>query len=232
MNIKLESFEGPLQLLHYQLKKNKISIYDINISKIADQYLDLVQSMDTSLSNSMDSKSEFILLAAELIAIKTKMLLREPEEDDTDPIQDLAQRLEIYETFANVANTLKDMQKYDIYYRKDAEIIAKPVLEIHTSVASLFDIFNATLNRTELKDTPPPIITLESEEYSLVERVSRLQNILRIKNNLSFTELLKSTKTTAEKIITFLALLELIKEKKVIAEQKGDFGEIMLKYET
>ena len=230
MTIKLEAFEGPLQLLYYQLKKNKISIYDIDIAQIADQYLALIEEMSEQIEAdaSMSSKSEFILLAAELIGIKTKMLLRAPKEEEGDPLQDLSQRLETYETFANIANTLKTMQTYDTFYRKDTELIAKPVLEINTSIASLFEIFTDILKRMENTHTPPPTIQLETEEYSLSERVSQLQRVLRTAQNLSFSSILKTTKNTAEKIVTFLALLELIKAKKVIVTQKGDFEEIWL----
>lgn len=223
MTIKLKNYEGPLQLLYDSIKKNKISIYDVSIVKIVDQYISLLQQMD------MDSKSEFILLTSELVAIKTKLLLRiEDEDEDEDPLKELAFRLEVYEAFANISESLGNMQQNTTFYRKGIPE-AKQKINITHSTISLMEIFKEVLLRQLSPSENLPKITLETEKYSLKESVDRLQHLLNNKKVATFSGILK-TDNVSEKVVMFLALLELIREKKVIITQNENFNEIIITY--
>jgi len=228
MDIKLETYEGPLDLLHAQLKKNKTDIYNIDISTITDQflaYIEALQHAETHTSTSamhMQSMSEFILLAADLIAIKTKLLLNVETEDDTDPVKELAFRLEVYETFVNVAEKLREMQHHSVFYREEsAETLApSSVLALNSDAFVLHQAFANLLKRQQAVPEPVvPRITVEQETFTIQDKVLYLQSMLRNKRQLNFAQVIQSTPSISEKVVIFLALLELLADKQVQVKQ-------------
>lgn len=218
MDIKINEFEGPLELLHLQLKKNKADIYSVDISVITDQFLSYIYELEKL---DMNATSSFILLAADLIAIKTKLLLQTPQEDEGDPVEELAFRLEVYETFAKISEELKEMQNHDVFYRKENEYIEIPVVELDTAPSFLYQAFSNLIKRQEKVEEEIPVIPIEKESFSIKDKIIHLENILKIEKKLSFYYIIKQATSISEKVVIFLALLELIAEKKVYVEQKA-----------
>lgn len=223
MFIKLVAFEGNLDLLHQLLKKNKINIYDIDISNIADQFLALIDETD------LDSKSEFILLVTELIKIKTKMILKLPEE--VDSIEEMAIKLELYDAFIKIASKLKEMQRFDIFYRDTPPQVSTKILNINETTNTLLEVFVQAVKNSPPKTQPIPNITIEQEVFSIEEKIVYLENRLISSKHLSLDLILSETISLSEKIVVFLALLELIQSKKVCVTQKDNFKDIYITYE-
>lgn len=220
MDIKLEIFEGPLELLRSELKKNKISITDIDISLITDQYIEAIQNL------SLDTISEFILMATELIAIKNKMLLWTPKEPD--PREELVNRLEIYEFFREMALGLRSMENSGRVYRAPEVPEAVETLHIKYSVTELNDVYQALLKTFVPPEPESPTIPIEREQYQIEDKLLYLKELLSRQDRVSFISLLKPLKVKQEVVTLFMALLELIKDKQVQIYQEANFSDIVL----
>jgi len=224
--VKLEVFEGPLDLLLYLIKKNEIDIYDIPIAEITEQYLEYLELMRML---DLDIAGEFLVMAATLIHIKSKMLLP-PEEaellpvEEDDPREELVRRLLEYKKFKEVAGILQDLegQRKKMFTRD----IAFPME--HGEVffeASLFDLITA-LTRV-LKDVPKEVFQdIVKDEFTVEEKVHDLLHMLVNAPILYLSGLFKKAKNRLEIIATFLAVLELIRLKEIIVVQSQSFGEI------
>jgi segregation and condensation protein A len=227
--VKLEIFEGPFDLLLYLIKRNEINVYDIPIASILEQYLQYVELMRLL---DLNIAGEFIVVAATLMQIKSKMLLpQEPHpldeipEEEKDPRAELVKRLLEYKQFKEVADQLrlKERARQDIFKRT-------PVMEDAESgesyfEASLFDLINAFSKA--LKDIPKELFyevikdefTVEGKVHELLHRFMETP---RIKLSLLFVQ----ARSKLEIITTFLAVLELIRLKEVLVVQKNVFGDI------
>jgi len=224
--VKLEVFEGPLDLLLYLIKKNEIDIYDIPISSITEQYLeymDLMRMLDLNIAG------EFLVMAATLIHIKSKMLLPPDEkellpEDEEDPREELVRRLLEYKKFKEVAGILQDLEgQRKKMFTRDIPFEAGPG-EVFFE-ASLFDLITA-LTRA-LKDVPKDIFQeIVKDEFTVEQKVHDLLHMLVKNPVLNLLELFKNSKNKQEIISTFLAVLELIRLKEVIVVQKHNFSDI------
>lgn len=220
MEIKINEFEGPLELLHLQLKKNKTDIYNVDISIIADQFLEYIYELDKL---NMNETSSFILLAADLISIKTKLLLQTPTEEEGNPVEELAFRLEVYETFVNISEKLREMQNHDVFYRKKVEIVETTAIELNMVPDTLYKVFlNLLKPKPEIEAPPIPTIPVEQETFTIEEKMTYWQNILEKNKNINFKDEIKKANNVSEKVVIFLALLELIAAKKVFIEQNGE----------
>ena len=232
IKFKLDSFEGPLDLLLMLIRKNKVSIYDIPISIILDQYLEVMaemQEMDLEVS------SEFLVLAATLLQIKSKMLLPAPEEEDdgVDPREELVRRLEEYRKVKKSVPFFRDRQNIGtLMHFKAPDLIEKQPAELNTATLTpenLFEAYKRAYQKLERK-LPPPKHSFEGivghEKVSIRSRVSNIWNRFKAKSKLVFKELFKGTKSKAEAVASFLALLELIKINKVRVEytESGDIS--------
>lgn len=230
MKIKLEVFEGPLDLLLYLIRKEEIDIYDIPIAKITEQYLEYIEFMkllDLSIAG------EFILMAATLMHIKSKMLLppdpnEVKEEEEMDPRLELVQKLLEYKKFKEAAGQLfeKEMRQKDIFSRGagnfnvDAEKDAKPSFE-----ASLFDLITA-FNKV-LKDIPKEVFyEVIKDEFTVEGKMHDIFHILTGRPVIYFSDLFKNAKSKFEIVTIFLAILELIRLKEIVAVQDEPFSEI------
>ncbi|MFA4992143.1 MAG: segregation/condensation protein A [Candidatus Omnitrophota bacterium] len=224
--VKLEVFEGPLDLLLYLIKKNEIDIYDIPIADITEQYLEyleLMQLLDLNIAG------EFLVMAATLIHIKSKMLLPPDEADllpqeEEDPREELVRRLLEYKKFKEVANVLQDLegQRKKMWTRDAAiEMDGGDVF----FEASLFDLITA-LTRV-LKDVPKEVFQeIIKDEFTVEQKIHDLLHMLVMTPVIRLTELFKNAKNKLEIIATFLAVLELIRLKEIIVAQKRSFDEI------
>ncbi|HOD11587.1 MAG TPA: segregation/condensation protein A [Candidatus Omnitrophota bacterium] len=229
--IKLEVFEGPLDLLLYLIKKDELNIYDIPISQITDQYmeyLDMMKLLD------LDVVGDFLVMAATLMQIKSKMLLPpDPSEQATeeiDPRDELVQRLLEYKKFKEAAEDLrqKELTRQDFFNRKIDEEKIKALKEDATEVyfeASLFDLISAFANA--LKNVPKDVFyEVIKEEFTVEQKIHDILHLFLHQNTVVLTELFMKARSKDEVIVTFMAILELIRLREVVAVQKGIFGEI------
>lgn len=225
MKIKLDIFEGPLDLLLYLIKKEHLNICDIAITKVVDQYLQFLEFMkllDINLA------SEYMVTAANLINIKSKMLLPRPqeaEEVEEDPREELMRRLLEYEKFKEAAEFLRDKEtERRKYFNRPAADLG-PV-ETYLE-ASIFDLISAF--KTALKDVPKDIFfEVVKDEFTVEEKIHDLLHIFLEEGKVSLRKLFTQAKSKVEIVVTFLAILELIKMKEVVAVQDELFGEISI----
>ncbi len=228
--IKLEIFEGPLDLLLYLVKKDHLNIYDIPIAEVTEQYL---KYMDIMRLLNLNIAGEFLVMAATLMQIKSKMLLpiQEPQETaeaEEDPRQELVKRLLEYEKFKEIAQTLREKEavQQDVFKRpKSLEPeIPQDNQEVYFE-ASLFDLITAF--STALEGIPKEIFyEVIKDEFTVENKVHDILHMLLVSSSLGLLELFGKAKNKIEVVVTFLAILELIKMKEVIARQKGLFQEI------
>lgn len=231
--IKLDQFEGPLDLLLHLIKKSKINIEDIFVSKITKQYLEYMEGLDEL---DMDKSSEFLNMAATLIYIKSRTLAPKPVDDDEleeDPEQELIERLKAYKIFKEASLNMKDMEK-DARGR-----YFKLPLEYPFEVDE-FSIEGATIDKlySAFKKVIERVIEEEEHEYRQVEiakevvsvrqRRSFIKNILEEKGTISFDMLFEDVATRLQMAVTFLALLELLHSGYLKAEQKVNLDVIII----
>jgi len=232
-NVKLDNFEGPLDLLLYFIKRDKIDIYDIPISKITKEYVDTINH---AKKLNISVAGEFIFMASLLTRLKTRMLLprREDEEglDIDDPRVNLVNQLIQYKTFKKIANQLKIIQNNnkDLFYRpvdiNSSDIKMNPNEFLRE--VSLFDIskiFKEALSNAPITDS----LDIHREKISLTEQKIFIIANFDEKGNLSLDKLIKKLKSKLEIIVTFLALLEMIRTAELVCKQKDTFGQIEMK---
>ena len=229
VTIKLARFEGPLDLLLHLIKRDEIDIYDIPIAHITQQYLaylELMRALDLEVAG------EFLVMAATLMRIKAKMLLPLPqsgeEEDEGDPREELVQRLVEYRTFKEAAGTLKDMESARrlVFERGmvpgDDEMGPLPL-----APATLFDLLDA-LNRIMSRLPDPAVYEVQGEIYDVEDKMALIASMVAEHGEASFTDLLLRCRARTEMIVTFMALLELIKLGTILVVQSEAFGDIRI----
>lgn len=241
--IKLQVFEGPLDLLLHLIDKNKVNIYDIPIVEITAQYLEYIRQMEREDLNVM---SEFLVMAATLLDIKARMLLpKEVDEDgkEEDPREELVQQLLEYKMYKYMAYELKDRQidagksMYKIKtVPKEVEEYQEPVdlnkLLEDTTLKKLYDVFQDVLKRQEDKVDPirSKFGTIVKEEVSLDEKIDFVELYAAEHKTFLFRDLFQNKKTKMQKIVTFLAVLELMKIGKLQIVQEDIFTDIYITY--
>lgn len=243
LTVKLESFEGPLDLLLHLLEKNKVNIYDIPIVKITNQYMEYIHEMERQ---DLDIMSEFMVMAATLLDIKAKMLLPkktsgENDEEETDPRTELVQQLLEYKLYKCISYELKDRQldADRVMYKiptipEEVSAYVPPVdtgqLLEGVTLNRLNAIFEAVMKRQADKIDPvrSKFGKIEREEISLEERIAALEQYAAEHRNFSFRGLLKRQKGRMQIIVTFLAVLELMKAGKIEISQEHAFADISI----
>ena len=241
INVKLQVFEGPLDLLLHLIDKNKVNIYDIPIVEITAQYMEYIAEMKRQ---DLDVRSEFLVMAATLIDIKSKMLLpRDPddEEEETDPRAELVQQLLEYKMYKCMAYELKDRQvdAQRVMFKKPT--IPEEVLEYQEplnveelvsdiTLAKLNEIFKSIMRKQQDKIDPlrSKFGKIEKEEVSLEEKTEYLENYATTHKHFSFRSLLEAQSSKVEVIVTFLAILELMKTGKILISQEHIFDDIQI----
>lgn len=240
LNIKLQVFEGPLDLLLHLLEKNKVNIYDIPIVEITNQYMEYITEMKRRDLNIM---SEFLVMAATLIDIKSKMLLpkEETEEEEEDPRAELVQKLLEYKMYKCMSYELKDRQidAQKVLFKvptipEEVKQYEAPVsveeLVSDITLKKLNTIFKSIMKKQEDKIDPirSKFGKIEKEEVSLEEQMEYLENYAVVHRNFSFRGLLEAQSSKMEIIVMFLAVLELMKTGKIFISQENIFDDIRI----
>ena len=243
LEVELQAFDGPLDLLLNLIEKNKINIFDIPIVEITDQYLAYVRKME---EENLDVMSEFMVMASELIAIKCRMLLpedREEEEEEGDPRAELVRRLLEYKMYKYMSYELRDMMgsASERLYKPDTtppEVRQyRPPLDYSELVGDLtleklHEIFSQVLTRQ--KDKIDPVRsrfgTIEKEEVSLPEKLGSVLKYSSRKKKYSFRDLLTESGSRMQIVVTFLVVLQLISYGALTASQEETDGEIYIEY--
>lgn len=241
LSVKLEVFEGPLDLLLHLIDKNKIDIYDIPIVEITDQYLSYIRDMETE---DMDVMSEFLLMAATLLDIKCKMLLPpevNEEGEEQDPRAELVQKLLEYKMYKYMSFELRDKQQgaEKNFYKeptipeevsKYSEPLDYQELLGDVNLSKLHAIFKETIKRQENKIDPvrSQFGNIEKDEINLDMKMLYIKAYIREHNQLSFRDLLEKQGNKMEIIVTFLVILEMIKIGEITIKQDTLFDDILI----
>ena len=232
--VQLPVFEGPLDLLLYLIKKDEVNIYDIPISKITNEYLDYLEMLKLL---DLDIAGEFVLMAATLMHLKSKMLLplEEKEEEgaeEIDPRDELVNKLLEYKKFKEAAGGLKEMGlKHRDSFTRTPEKENIPVEDEQGFEASLFDLITAFSK--VLKEIPREMFhQVIRDEYAVSDKIHDILHVLVEKQAVYFRELFKGVKSRGEIVAIFLALLELTKIKEIMIRQDVHFGEIKIMRHT
>lgn len=242
LEVKLEVFEGPLDLLLHLIDKNKVNIYDIPIVLITDQYLEYIEGMERSDLNLV---SEFLVMAAMLLDIKSKMLLpKDPdieENENTDPRQDLIEKLLEYKMYKYMSLELKDRQmdaEYNMYKQptipKEVMDYVPPVdpkeLMADVTLQRLREIFNEVLKRQEDKVDPirSKFGKIEKEDVNMEEKVEFVRSYISTHKTFLFRQLLLESHSKMQVIVTFLVILEMIKGGKISVVQENRTDDILI----
>jgi segregation and condensation protein A len=224
--IKLEIFEGPLDLLLFLIKKEEVSIYDIPIAKITDQYLDYLsamQELDIAVAG------EFLLMAATLIHIKSQMLLPrdpdQPEQSVEDPRNELVHQLIEHQKFKAAANSLYQRATIEAatYTRASVETDDNNP-EVSATAFQLFELFREVLNRKkELAQ-----LEIARDEITMAEKMTEIKAMIGGGGEVRATALFEAARSRREMVLIFLGILELVKELALRLIQREQFGEIIL----
>jgi segregation and condensation protein A len=222
-NIKIPVFEGPFDLLLHLIKENKIDIYDIPIALITSQYLQYIEMMKEL---NLEIAGEFLVMAATLIHIKSRMLLPPdeeiPSEGQEDPRRELVQRLLEYQTFKEAALSLR--KREEDWMKVFCKEPVSDVEEIYLFDVNLFDLLDAF--KRLLDKAPPDVVSITKETLTVKDRMSVIMEMLEGKEAIRFEEIFKEGITKIQLIVTFIALLELIKLGIAKAYQEREFGNI------
>ena len=231
LTYKLENFEGPLDLLLTLIQKNKVSIYDIPIAEITEQYLEAIEGIEEL---NLDNTSEFLVMASQLLYIKSKMLLpkNEEEEDEEDPREELARRLIEYQQYKEASQELRKSEfstKYMVF--REAERIDFPIPEynINHEVDELLQAFDSIFRRHLRKQKPEKRAFSQivgREKVSVDDMVEKICKKLRKSKRIKFETLFEEGDSKPEMIATFLAVLEMVKLGRLFANydiEKKDF---------
>ncbi|MEG2657183.1 MAG: segregation/condensation protein A [Clostridium sp.] len=239
LTIKTSNFEGPFDLLLHLIKKNQMDIYNISILEITNKYIGYLSEMKEL---DLDIASEFIVTAATLIELKSKVLLpkkKEPEIEEVDDAQELIDKLLQYKKFKNAAEFLGTRQmNTGVTFTKRPEIIedtrekkqdAKDLLR-NVTMMDLYNMYNSLIEiyLNKMNDGFNMEERIQIEVFKIEDKMEHLKEVLNYGKNTTFASIIKNNKSKIEVIVTFLALLELIKLKDVKVVQNGNFSEIYL----
>lgn len=243
ISVKLEAFEGPLDLLLHLIDKNKVNIYDIPIVLITQQYMEYIQKMDV---RDLDNMSEFLVMASTLIRIKSKMLLpREEKQEDEqeDPRQELVERLLEYKMYKYMSYELKDKQMDASYVVYKKPSIPKEIVDFkeevkiedllaEVSLTKLHAIFKSIIKKQIEKIDPirSKFGKIEREEVNLEEKMIFIERYARSHKRFTFRALLQTQYSKMDAIVSFLSVLEMMKMGKFKIEQENIFDDIQITY--
>lgn len=236
LTLKLDSFEGPLDLLLHLIKKNEMNIYDIEVSKITEQYLEYLHRIKELR---LDIAGEYLVLAAKLLNIKSKMLLptmNESIEEDMlqDPREELVEQLVEHQQFKEISKKLHKLElDRKLLFDREQEILEEGNIDYSIKEGTTIDLLNkAFLNilKTNKKQKKSKIQRhITTDKYSVTEEISIIyQKIIKNRNPLLFSELFEDSKSIEKLVTSFLAILELVKDGKIYAQQDTTSGPIYM----
>ncbi len=232
--VKLDVFEGPLDLLLYLIKRDEVDIYDISIERITKQYLDYMAAFQVL---NIELAGEFIVMAANLLYIKSRMLLpvdqqmAEEEADEDDPRWELIRQLIEYKKFKEAAARLRDKEalQENLFPRIPVVPDLAPSETLLVEEVGIFDLIHAfqkILKRLEKK--PEDLREIFAENFTVSEKIDYLLRVTSSGISMRFEELFADVASRAEIVVTFLAMLELIRMKQLRIRQEAQFGEIWI----
>lgn len=238
VTIKLDGFEGPLDLLLHLIEQAEMDVCDVPIARITDQYMAYLSAMREW---ELEIASEFLVMAATLLAIKSRMLLprNDPEEgregldeeDAFDPREELVERLLEYKKYKQLAEILREFEsrRSQVYTRPPADLSAYARDENPVGNLTADDLFQAFVEVLSNRRNEPPFTRIAREEISVGDRMEELLSLLSENGGtIRFSLLLRENATREQIVTTFLALLELMKLKRVICRQERLFDEIII----
>ena len=227
INIKIPVFEGPFDLLLHLIRENKLDIYDIPISVITSQYLEYIEIMKEL---NLEIAGDFLVMAATLIQIKSRMLLPPDEEaaaeEQEDPRLDLVQRLLDYQRYKEAASDLrtKEEEWMRVFHKEPLAEEGEEEGELYLFDLSLFDLLDAF--KKILDKAPPDIVSITRETLTVKDKMSMVMEILEGKGAVRFEDLFRDGISRVQLIITFVSLLELIRLGLARVYQEKEFGNI------
>jgi segregation and condensation protein A len=229
VTFKLPRFEGPLDLLLHLLKRDEIDIHDIPIAHITKQYLDYIEIMRML---DLEVAGEFLVMAATLMRIKAKMLLPLPssaeEEDEGDPREELVQRLLEYRLYKEAAGHMQEREAMRRTWHERGQVPTEDDAgPLPLAPATLFDLLGA-LQRVMSRKPERAVYAVQTEAYDIEEKMSLIARTVAEEGQLRFSEIMHQARARMEIIVSFMALLELIKLGKVLCIQDANFDDILI----
>ena len=229
-NFIINDFEGPLDLLLHLIKTSEVDIYDINIEEITKQYLDFIKSMEDM---NLTIASEYLVMASELIEMKSKLLLPNnndlgEDEYEEDPRENLINRLVEYQKYKDMIDTFKNLEeeRMDIFTKEPISFDEYRTETVNDGEITVEDLVNALNNFLKRKEYEKPLETkITKKEISVEKRTSEIRNILKTKKKVSFFDLFE-IKTKEYVVVTFLSILEMAKRGELKITQEDNFNEI------
>ena len=225
--VKIEQFEGPFSLLLELIEKNKLDVTRVSLAKVADDYLSYIESSHVvELAN----LSEFLLIASQLILLKSKALLPlfEFTQEEDEEIDNLEERLKEYQQFKQASVRLQDLLAASkCFFSKDEEVVALAAFQApDIRTGELFRLFKNILQQIpQSQELQQEIVT---DVITLEDKMHHLRRTLEKRMNFAFHETIKEAKNKVEVIVTFLAMLEMVKQKIIAVSQEQLFGDIMI----
>jgi segregation and condensation protein A len=229
--VKFEVFEGPLDLLLYLIKKEEVDIYEVNLTRLATQFIEYI---DTMRMLDLEVAGEFLVMAATLMYIKSRELLPvdqqaqvENEDEGEDPRWELIRQLVEYKKFKDAAAQLQvlEARQEDVFPRVPGklEFAAESPAGPEASIFDLVNAVNAVLKRFT---KPADLRVIFEDKWTVSEKIEHLMRVINERSAVRFSELFEGVTSRFEVVVTFLAVLELIRLKQITAMQREPFGEI------
>lgn len=230
MNFNINDFSGPLDVLLHMVRKHEVDIYEIDLKIIIDEYIDFINNLD---KNDLDNKSEYLVMASELVHLKSKLLLGFDDEEDDETYEinsedELRKRLIEYEKYQNISNDFRELElNRQDYFTKVPESLREYIdedteiesVDVDLLVQAFLDI------QKRLEYQKPRKTKIMHKELSLKEKTTYIRNILKDKQKVEFTELFNDI-SKDELVITFLSILEMTKDHEVLLSQNKNFSKI------
>jgi len=230
--VKFEVFEGPLDLLLYLIKKEEVDIYEVNLTRLAEQFIEYIETMRLL---DLEIAGEFLVMAATLMYIKSRELLPveqraevEGEEDGDDPRWELIRQLVEYKKFKDAACQLQALEarQSDVFARVPGKLEFEREAAPSRPDVSIFDLVNAVNGVLKRFNKREDLRDIFEDKWTVSEKIECLVRMIGERSTLKFSELFEGVTSRTEVVVTFLALLELIRLKQLTAVQREAFAEI------
>ena len=231
ISFKLEGFEGPLEILLELIKEKNVSIQDVKISEITDQYIEYLNNMPEL---DMEEATAFLDMASRLLEIKSKALIPvensyDDEEDELDDEIILKMQLEEYDLFKKAGGTLQQYENVDRFYKQpDKSVGDARIVFNQFNLDKLLDAFAYILMRTKDKESPPEK-KISRDRWTVADKIAFLNNVLKDNKEINFFSLFDDTYSKMEVVTVFLAILELLKFQKIQVVQAEQYADITIK---
>jgi len=234
-HVKLDMFEGPLDLLLHLISKAKIKIEDISITEITEQYLDYLDKMKEF---DVEIASEFLVMAATLLYIKSRSLLpklKDEEQEEADPEQDLIRRLSEYKKYKEASEKLRERENIysNIYYKLPEELVDEKEKSYSTLIEGdandLLLAFLKLMAQRNFQKTERRVYPIIRRSVTVSQRIQEIKDILYKTYQCSFFQLLEDNCHRSDVVVTFLALLEMLKDNQIRIYQQGQFEDIIIR---